>query len=133
MKIGRREGVDRVAEDGLGLGLRFGETGVDPLGTEAVAEDVEGVEEVAVAAAAESLYQELCDAGVDVLLDDRNERPGVKFADMELIGIPHRVVIGDRALAEDKTEYKGRRDAEPQLLPRENIRQALLDILNPHT
>jgi len=56
-----------------------------------------------------------------VLLDDRNERPGVKFADMELIGIPHRIVIGDRALAEDKLEYKGRTDAESQLVARDGI------------
>jgi len=51
------------------------------------------------------------------LLDDRNERPGVKFADMELLGIPHRLVIGDRALAEGNLEYKGRRDAEPTMIP----------------
>ncbi|MBU6952974.1 proline--tRNA ligase [Hahella sp. HN01] len=61
---------------------------------------------------AESLYAELLQAGVDVLLDDRNERPGVKFAEMELIGIPHRVVISDRGLAEGKVEYKGRRDTD---------------------
>jgi len=62
----------------------------------------------AVAAAAETLYAQLKDAGIDVLLDDRNERPGIKFADMELIGIPHRVVIGDRSLAEGHVEYKHR-------------------------
>lgn len=50
--------------------------------------------------------------GYAVLLDDRNERPGVKFADSDLIGIPHRFVIGDRSLAENKLEYKGRRDAQ---------------------
>ena len=72
-----------------------------------------------VAACAEELYQQLQEAGVDVLLDDRNERPGVKFADMELIGIPHRIVIGDRALAEGNIEYKGRRDEDSQLIPRE--------------
>jgi prolyl-tRNA synthetase len=63
---------------------------------------------------AERLYAELTGLGYDVFLDDRNERPGVKFADMELIGIPHRFVIGDRALAENKIEYKGRRDSEAQ-------------------
>ena len=62
-----------------------------------------------VASCAEDLYERLRTAGIDVLLDDRNERPGVKFADMELIGIPHRVVIGDRALAEGNVEYKNRR------------------------
>ncbi len=66
----------------------------------------------AVKAAADQLYGELKAAGVDVVLDDRNERPGVMFADMELIGIPHRVVIGERGLKEGQLEYKGRRDAE---------------------
>jgi prolyl-tRNA synthetase len=70
---------------------------------------------------AEELYQALCDAGVDVLMDDRNERPGVKFADMELIGIPHRIVLGDRALADNNIEYKGRRDADSHLIPRGDI------------
>jgi len=51
-----------------------------------------------------------------VLLDDRNERPGVMFAEMELIGIPHRVVVGERGLAEGKLEYKGRGDAESLML-----------------
>lgn len=62
----------------------------------------------AVAEAAESLYSQLVNAGIEVLLDDRNERPGIKFADMELIGIPHRIVIGDRSLAEGQLEYKHR-------------------------
>ena len=73
----------------------------------------------AVKHAADALYAELKATGVDVLLDDRNERPGVMFADMELIGIPHRIVVGDRGLAEGKLEYKGRRDAEAQLIARE--------------
>lgn len=70
----------------------------------------------AVAECALALYQRFREAGIEVLLDDRNERPGVKFADMELLGIPHRLVIGDRALAEGNLEYKGRRDAEPTLI-----------------
>jgi len=70
----------------------------------------------AVREAAEKLHDELVAAGIDVLLDDRNERPGVMFADMELIGIPHRVVVGERGLAEGKLEYKGRRDAEAQMV-----------------
>ena len=74
-----------------------------------------------VASCAEELYAALLGAGVDVLMDDRNERPGVKFADMELVGIPHRIVIGDRALADDKIEYKGRRDSESQLVGRADI------------
>jgi prolyl-tRNA synthetase len=67
------------------------------------------------------LYRSLTAAGIEVLMDDRNERPGVKFADMELIGIPHRIVVGDRALADNNIEYKGRRDEEPQLVPRAEI------------
>ena len=79
----------------------------------------------AVAACAEALYADCVAAGIDVLMDDRNERPGVKFADMELMGIPHRIVIGDRTLADDKLEYKGRSDDEATLLPREGILAAL--------
>lgn len=61
---------------------------------------------------AETLYNTLRGLGYDVLLDDRNERPGVKFADMELIGIPHRIVIGDRGLDNGMLEYKNRRAAD---------------------
>ena len=60
------------------------------------------------------LYGELVHAGYDVLLDDRDERPGVIFADMDLIGIPHRIVIGDKGLAKGVAEYKSRRDAAPR-------------------
>lgn len=63
-----------------------------------------------VKAAADKLYGELKALGVDVLLDDRGERPGAMFADWELIGIPHRVVLGDRGLKEGQVEYQGRRD-----------------------
>ena len=62
--------------------------------------------------AADTLYAELMAAGVDVILDDRNERPGAMFADWELIGVPHRVTIGDRGLKEGHVEYQHRRDAE---------------------
>jgi len=58
----------------------------------------------------DKLYLELAAVGIDVLFDDRDERPGVMFADMELIGIPHRVVVGERGLKEGKLEYQGRRD-----------------------
>ena len=61
---------------------------------------------------AENLYDTLRGLGYDVLLDDRNERPGVKFADMELIGIPHRIVIGDRGLDNGMLEYKNRRASD---------------------
>lgn len=67
-----------------------------------------------VAEAGDRLYDQLRQAGFDVLLDDRNERPGVKFADMELIGIPHRFVVSDRGLAAGTLEYKGRQDADRQ-------------------
>ncbi|MDR5737487.1 proline--tRNA ligase [Caballeronia sp. LZ016] len=66
---------------------------------------------------ADKLYATLQEAGVDVILDDRGERPGVMFADWELIGVPHRIVIGDRGLKEGKLEYQGRRDTEATLLP----------------
>ena len=64
-----------------------------------------------VKAASDQLYNQLLAAGVDVILDDRNERPGAMFADWELIGVPHRVTIGDRALKEGQVEYQHRREA----------------------
>ena len=67
--------------------------------------------------AADRLYDELAAAGVDVLLDDRDERPGVMFADLELIGIPHRITIGDRSLKEGKVEYQARRDTAAISVP----------------
>jgi prolyl-tRNA synthetase len=66
--------------------------------------------------AADKLWTDLLAAGVDAILDDRDERPGVMFADWELIGIPHRVVVGERALKEGKLEYKSRTDAEATLI-----------------
>ena len=71
--------------------------------------------------AAEALYAELSAAGYDVLLDDRNERPGVKFSDLELTGIPHRIVIGEKGLDAGTFEYKGRRDAESVNLSKEEL------------
>lgn len=68
----------------------------------------------AVQAAAHQLYAELQAAGIDVLLDDRGERPGVMFADIELIGIPHRIVIGDRGLKEGQVEYQARTAASAE-------------------
>jgi len=73
----------------------------------------------AVREAADKLYAALRDAGVDVLMDDRDERPGVLFADMDLIGVPHRIVISERGLAAGNAEYKGRRDDKPRELPLE--------------
>ncbi|MBK9327232.1 MAG: proline--tRNA ligase [Hydrogenophilales bacterium] len=65
----------------------------------------------AVREAAEALYNQMVAAGIDVVLDDRDERPGVMFADMELIGVPHRVVVSDRGLKEGMLEYQGRTEA----------------------
>jgi prolyl-tRNA synthetase len=67
--------------------------------------------------AVEKLYAELTASGIEVLLDDRRERPGVMFADMELIGIPYRLVFGEKGLDADQIEYKGRRDSESQDIP----------------
>jgi prolyl-tRNA synthetase len=75
----------------------------------------------AVREAATKLYQELLAAGVDVLLDDRGERPGVMFAEMELMGIPHRVVIGDRGLQAGQVEYQARTSTEAQAIPLNEI------------
>lgn len=65
-----------------------------------------------VKAAADQLHDSLAAQGIDVMLDDRGERPGAMFADWELVGVPHRVVISDRGLKEGKVEYQGRRDAQ---------------------
>lgn len=72
---------------------------------------------------AEKLYQGLAEAGLDVYLDDRDKKtsPGVKFADMELIGIPHRIVVSDRGLAEGQVEYKARGAAEPDMLTLDDV------------
>lgn len=70
---------------------------------------------------AEQLYKELTDAGIEVLFDDRKERPGVMFADMELLGLPHTIVIGDRNLDAGVYEYKNRRTGEKQEVPMAEI------------
>jgi prolyl-tRNA synthetase len=69
---------------------------------------------------ADRLYAELTQAGIEVLYDDRDARPGVKFADAELLGIPHRIVVGERGLESGKLEYRGRRDTESTELPGDN-------------
>lgn len=73
--------------------------------------------------ATDKLYAELTAAGFEVLLDDRDKKtsPGIKFADMELIGIPHRIVISDRGLAEGNLEYKSRRETEAQAIPAADV------------
>ncbi|TFG40166.1 MAG: proline--tRNA ligase [Chromatiales bacterium] len=75
--------------------------------------------------AAEALYAELTERGFEVLFDDRDVRPGVKFADAELIGIPHRLVISDRGLAAGELEYRHRSDTESQNLKREEVLKLL--------
>jgi len=73
-----------------------------------------------VRAQAEKMHDELSACGIEVLFDDRDERPGVMFADMELLGIPHRLVVGERALKRGEVEYQGRRDAEMRTVPLQN-------------
>jgi prolyl-tRNA synthetase len=74
-----------------------------------------------VRAAALKLHDELAANGIDVLLDDRGERPGVMFADLELIGIPHRITLGDRGLKEGMVEYQARTDKEARNIPLNDI------------
>ena len=81
----------------------------------------------AVREAAEKLYAELLAAGIDVLLDDRDERPGVLFADMDLLGIPHRLVISERGLTAGTIEYKDRSQAAAENAPLAGALQLLRD------
>jgi prolyl-tRNA synthetase len=83
-----------------------------------------------VKAAAEQLYSDLLALGVDVMLDDRNERPGAMFADWELIGVPHRITIGDRGLKEGQVEYQHRRDTAATKLAVSEVVSWLQDRLN---
>ncbi|GGC82036.1 proline--tRNA ligase [Undibacterium terreum] len=83
----------------------------------------------AVKAETEKLYESLLAAGVDVILDDRGERPGAMFADWELIGVPHRIVIGDRGLKEGNLEYLGRRDAAASNIPVQEMQAFILQKL----
>jgi prolyl-tRNA synthetase len=75
------------------------------------------------AEAAEALYEELRAAGVEVMFDDRAVRPGVMFADSELIGIPHRLVLGDKGLDKGIVEYKRRADGHAEELARDDVVQ----------
>jgi prolyl-tRNA synthetase len=75
------------------------------------------------------LYGELMHEGIEVLLDDRDERPGVIFADMDLIGIPHRLVLGDKGLAKGVIEYKARRDKQVRELPLDSLMDRLREII----
>jgi prolyl-tRNA synthetase len=80
-----------------------------------------------VRAVAEDLYRRLTQAGVEVILDDRDVRPGVMFADLELVGIPHRITVGDRTLKRGVVEYKGRKDSEARDVPLEQIPEFLAE------
>lgn len=127
-----RDGKSRVMEMGCyGIGVsrivaaaieqNFDERGI--VFTDAMAPFTVGIVPMGyhrsetVRAAADALYAELKAAGIDVLLDDRDERPGVLLADGELIGLPHRVVIGDRGLKEGNVEYQQRRDSAATSVP----------------
>ena len=74
-----------------------------------------------VKALADSLHEALSAAGIDVLLDDRDERPGVMFADLELIGVPHRITIGERGLKQGQVEYVSRRESTPKMVEAGNV------------
>ncbi|MFP8834547.1 proline--tRNA ligase [Hydrogenophaga sp. XSHU_21] len=82
-----------------------------------------------VKAAADNLYMQLLDAGVDVILDDRGERPGAMFADWELIGVPHRITIGDRGLKAGEVEYQHRRDSAASAIKLADLMPFLKDKL----
>jgi len=84
----------------------------------------------AVRDAANHLHQELLAAGVDVVLDDRGERPGAMFADWELIGVPYRVVIGERSLKDDQVEFQGRRESAAQFISLKSITQTIVNAIN---
>src|SRR5690606_41647176 len=81
--------------------------------------------------AAENLYRSLTDAGFEVLLDDRPQRPGFKFADADLLGIPHRVVVAERGLDEGRCEYKGRRMPDVEMVALEELTSFLASRRRP--
>jgi prolyl-tRNA synthetase len=80
---------------------------------------------------ADRLYRDFTAAGIEVLLDDRDARPGVKFADSELLGIPHRITIGERTLGMGKLEYRRRRETESAEIPLADAIGWIRDKLNP--
>ena len=77
----------------------------------------------------EKLYEQLNAVGIEVLLDDRDVRPGFMFADMELIGIPHRIVVGDKSLDQGQVEYRARGDSENQFIPVTDIVNHISSVL----
>jgi len=82
-----------------------------------------------VKAAADRIYEQLNTAGIDTLLDDRDARPGFKFADADLIGFPVRINVGDRGLKEGKVELKRRKSAEPEMVGVDRVVEAVRDAL----
>jgi prolyl-tRNA synthetase len=80
-------------------------------------------------AAADSLYRELVDMGIEVLFDDREERPGVKFADAELIGIPYRVTVGPRGVEQGTVELTTRRDLSTEELSSTDVVSRLTEVI----
>jgi prolyl-tRNA synthetase len=79
--------------------------------------------------AADELHHQLENAGIDVVLDDRGERPGAMFADWELIGVPYRLVIGERSLKEGNVEFQGRGESTAQLVPVNEITEKAISII----
>jgi prolyl-tRNA synthetase len=80
--------------------------------------------------ASDKLYQDLLSAGIEVILDDRGERPGAMFADWELIGVPYRVVIGERGLKEGQLEFQARTDSEASSIPVGDVAKKVVDLVN---
>jgi prolyl-tRNA synthetase len=79
--------------------------------------------------AAEKLYEELTAAGIEVLFDDRDARPGVMFADMELIGIPYRLVVGERGLDAGELEFRLRSEADNRMIPLDGAVEHVADLI----
>ena len=96
---------------------------------EVVVIPINAAKDPAVAAEAERIYNELLEKGADVLYDDRDERPGVKFKDADLVGFPVRVVVGSKSLAEDQVEISQRVDGEKDLVPTAAAVDRVLDLL----
>lgn len=80
---------------------------------------------------ADALYKQFTDLGIEVLYDDRKERPGVKFSDIELIGVPHRIVISDRGIEERAYEYKHRRENDKVSVPADEVIQFIQSRITP--
>ena len=81
--------------------------------------------------ASEDIYQQLSDSGIEVLLDNRNERPGVLFSDMELIGIPHRITVGEKSLDKNQIEYSNRKSGETEIIELNNLLATMKSKLEP--